>query len=147
MVGAVPEGGTGRSAVSPVVGAIRVERRTGDSAAVGLTIDPTEPVFAGHYPAFPIFPGVCVVECVHRGALATAPVLGLALAAIESARFLGPVRPGDRLDAELNWSTQGGQLRCAAAVRTDRGPAAQVRLLYEVPAHDVDARRDDSLEP
>lgn len=131
----------GTVAGGPVAGALLVERRTADSAVTSITIEPTEPVFAGHYPGFPIFPGVCVVECVHRGALASAPVPGLALVAVESARFLGPVLPGDRLDAELGWSGGEDRFRCAAAVRTQRGPAAQVRLRYEPRG---DARHDDT---
>ena len=59
-------------------GAVRVVRPGSTDpdvppARAEVRIDPSEPVFAGHYPDFPIFPGVCVVECVHRSALATAP--------------------------------------------------------------------------
>ncbi|WP_326829905.1 hypothetical protein OIE13_09870 [Streptosporangium sp. NBC_01810] len=58
-----------RSAISPVTGQIHL--LSGNEVAI--TISPDEPVFAGHYPGFPIFPGMCVVEVVHRGALLTAP--------------------------------------------------------------------------
>ena len=38
-----------------------------------VTVDPAEPVLAGHYPGFPIFPGVCLVEQVRLAALAVLP--------------------------------------------------------------------------
>ncbi|HZN18863.1 MAG TPA: hypothetical protein VFB84_11915 [Micromonosporaceae bacterium] len=131
----------------------------GDPVLAVVRVDPAEPVFAGHYPGFPIFPGVCVVECVHRTALAApppspppegsplpspspegaplpgaplsgAPPAGLVLAAVESTRFLSPVFPHDELTIKLTWSPEGPQWRCAAEVRSARGRVAQVRLRY-----------------
>lgn len=106
----------------------------GDPVLAVVRVDPAEPVFAGHYPGFPIFPGVCVVECVHRTALAapppSPPPAGLVLAAVESTRFLSPVFPHDELTIKLTWSPEGPQWRCAAEVRSARGRVAQVRLRY-----------------
>ncbi|MFD8519498.1 3-hydroxyacyl-ACP dehydratase FabZ family protein [Streptomyces capillispiralis] len=116
---------------------VRAPARDADSGAwtAGFTVAVTgdEPVFAGHYPDFPIFPGVCVMECV-RSAAETAPppdTGGLRLAAVESARFLSAVHPGDELTVDITWSPRGGDTwRCAAKVATGRGPAASVRLRY-----------------
>lgn len=127
---------TGRR--SPVQALPRVERppvRRDDtwSAATSAWITGEEPVFAGHYPDFPIFPGVCVVDCVIGGALATSPPDAgeLVLDTVESARFVGAVYPGDRLDVDLEWSRIGdGAWRCAATAATDRGNAASVRLTF-----------------
>ncbi|GHJ36851.1 3-hydroxyacyl-ACP dehydratase FabZ family protein [Streptomyces sp. TS71-3] len=119
---------------SPVGAAPGVLDRAEDGARTVVTVDVDEQVFPGHYPGFPIFPGVCIVECVHRSALATAPaVAGAAwrLSAIESTRFLSPVYPGDRLTTELRWSRQAGSWRCTATASTERGPAAHVRLRFE----------------
>lgn len=115
----------------------------GDPVLAVVRVDPAEPVFAGHYPGFPIFPGVCVVECVHRTALAAPPTApptgsppagsspaGLVLAAVESTRFLSPVFPHDELTIRLTWSPDGPQWRCTADVRSLRGRVAQVRLRY-----------------
>ncbi|MFD5418013.1 3-hydroxyacyl-ACP dehydratase FabZ family protein [Streptomyces sp. NPDC127069] len=95
-----------------------------------VRIDADERVFPGHYPGFPIFPGVCVVELVHRSALATAPGARVTLRAVESTRFLSPVFPGDRLTVELKWTRREGHWRCEAVAATDRGRAATVRLRF-----------------
>ncbi len=98
-----------------------------------MTIDGALPVLRGHYPGFPILPGVCIVECVRHSAAAVPPAAGirLTLAAIESTRFQGPVFPGDTLTTELTWAPAGPGWICRARVGTRRGRAAQVRLRYE----------------
>ncbi|MEU1311705.1 hypothetical protein ABZ419_22825 [Streptomyces cinnamoneus] len=119
---------------SPVAGDVRVvsARDADGKAAARVVIDAAEPVFEGHYPDFPIFPGVCVVECAHRAATATAP--GPAeLAAVVSARFAGAVYPGDVLDVALAWRPDGDGWRCDAIATTARGKAASVRLRYRTP--------------
>lgn len=131
-----------RAPASPVVGPVRVVRAVeadgaepagGFTSVVAVTVDASEPVFAGHYPNFPIFPGVCVVECVHRGAAATAPEGGrLELAAMESVRFTGAVHPGDDIEITMRWRRSGGFWTCASQVRGPRTSVAQVRLRYRV---------------
>jgi len=98
-----------------------------------------EPVFQGHYPGFPIFPGVCVVECVRRAAVSTLPHVVRdeatpELAEVVSARFLDPVAPGDRLAIDISWRRDGDGLSCAAVVSTGRGPAARMRLRFALAA-------------
>jgi 3-hydroxyacyl-[acyl-carrier-protein] dehydratase len=122
---------------SPVLAGRRVVRDLAEdagkwSAALSVVITGDEPVFAGHYPDFPIFPGVCVLECVRRGAeaLVPAPAGALTLAAVESTRFQSAVYPGDVLSIELQWVLKGTDWRCSAKVETERGPAASVRLRY-----------------
>jgi 3-hydroxyacyl-[acyl-carrier-protein] dehydratase len=108
-------------------------------AVTSCVIGADEPVFAGHYPGFPIFPGVCLIECVHRSSLATVPLVdeagrprAMALAAVESSRFLGAVYPGDRLTVEIAWTDRGDGWRAAAKVRGERGEVASVRLRYRL---------------
>lgn len=131
----------GGGAVSPVRAAIRVVRAgsadpNAPRARAEVHIAAAEPVFAGHYPDFPIFPGVCVVECVHRSALATAPGggarpgAGLTLTSLDSARFVGAVFPGDLLGIDIKWTALDDGWKCEAQASTDRGVAAKVRLRY-----------------
>jgi 3-hydroxyacyl-[acyl-carrier-protein] dehydratase len=71
-----------------------------DSINTELAIDPAAPVFQGHYPQFPIFPGIylietalqaieCFVQMHSRGSVR--------MTGLKSARLLAPVRPGDLL--------------------------------------------------
>ncbi|GGS36186.1 3-hydroxyacyl-ACP dehydratase FabZ family protein [Actinokineospora fastidiosa] len=115
---------------TPVRGPIHV---AADGRAL-IRLDPDDPIFAGHYPGFPIFPGVGLIECVHRSAQVSAPG-ELRLAAIESTRFTGPTFPGDELTVTIKWSEVDDGWRCAAEVASPRGDAATVRLRYqEVPS-------------
>ncbi|MFG3051494.1 3-hydroxyacyl-ACP dehydratase FabZ family protein [Kitasatospora sp. NPDC048239] len=103
-------------------------RATGGGGAE-VTVSAQEPVFAGHYPGFPILPGVCVVEFVRLAASADLPE-GWRLTAVESSRFLSPVLPGDRLTLDLVWSQDGPERRCKATASTERGVAARMRLRF-----------------
>lgn len=118
----------------PVEGVPRITGASSTQARTTISIRPDEPVFAGHYPGFPVLPGVCVVEYAHRSALVTAPksLLPMELVAIESARFISPVFPGDELQIEVSGCHDGGHWRCEALGSTVRGPAAEIRLRYRV---------------
>ncbi|HHY75583.1 MAG TPA: 3-hydroxyacyl-ACP dehydratase FabZ [Firmicutes bacterium] len=84
---------------------ISIDPEKGASAEYDVPHD--LPILQGHFPGYPILPGVIVLEMLAQtGALA---VLSreefrgkLAyLAGIESARFRRPVRPGDTLRADI----------------------------------------------
>lgn len=67
-----------------------------------------EPFFAGHFPSFPIMPGVLVVEAMAQigGVLLQKSVPNpgnqlVLLASIEGAKFRKPVIPGDQLRVEI----------------------------------------------
>jgi len=77
------------------------------------TVSPEEPFFRGHYPGFPIMPGVLVCEAIFQaGAILLSKKIGETatgaggvpvLTRIANAKFKCMVRPGDRLElrAEL----------------------------------------------
>jgi len=67
-----------------------------------------EPFFVGHFPDFPVMPGVLVVEAMAQvaGVLVLKSVPDrknklVLLASIEQAKFRRPVRPGDQLRIEM----------------------------------------------
>src|SRR5438045_7988103 len=76
---------------------------------VGIkNVTATEPFFSGHFPDFPVMPGVLIVEAMAQ----TAGVLVLKsipdresklvlLVSVENARFRRPVVPGDTLRMEM----------------------------------------------
>lgn len=80
-----------------------------ETRIVGLkNVTATEPHFQGHFPDFPVMPGVLIVECMAQ----TAGVLVLSqipdrknkvvlLTTIEAAKFRKPVIPGDQLRVEM----------------------------------------------
>lgn len=92
----------------------------------------TETVLTGHYPGFPIFPGVCLVECAHATALAAARAGGsrVELRAVRSARFLAPVFPGDELTIRLRPATAEPHWRCTAVIEREDRPVARIQLDY-----------------
>ena len=67
-----------------------------------------EPFFTGHFPDFPVMPGVLIVEAMAQtaGVLVLKSIADRAqklvlLVAIENARFRKPVLPGDQLRMEM----------------------------------------------
>jgi len=90
---------------------LEVERKKKIVAIKNVTVN--EPFFAGHFPGFPIMPGVLIVEAMAQagGALLLTEVEDrsdklIVFTGIEKARFRRPVVPGDQLRIEvvtLSW--------------------------------------------
>jgi beta-hydroxyacyl-ACP dehydratase FabZ len=87
-----------------------------------------EPFFTGHFPDFPVMPGVLIVEAMAQ----TAGVLVLKsipdrdrklvlLVAIENARFRRPVVPGDTLRMEMKLLKRKATVAKMAGVATVDG--------------------------
>lgn len=92
-------------------------------------VDPAEILFAGHYPGFPIFPGVCFIELTRLGAESNVPDGSPARTeVVVSTRFRSPVYPGDELTVSLTWRRSGERWRCGARIASPRGAAAHVVL-------------------
>ncbi|MEO3743379.1 hypothetical protein [Plantactinospora sp. B5E13] len=119
---------------TPVEVAVTVTDRTPTTATGTVRVDPADPVFAGHYPGFPVLPGVHLIEFADqtlRGWLGVdGPEGPVELAAVERCRFLRPVYPGDTVTVELTVDRTDDGLRCSAGVRTAAGPVADIRLRH-----------------
>jgi 3-hydroxyacyl-[acyl-carrier-protein] dehydratase len=85
-----------------------------------------EPFFAGHFPDFPIMPGVLIVEAMAQagGTLLFTEITDrenklLLFTGIERARFRRPVTPGDQLRIEVDvlaWRGTAGRMQGKAFV-------------------------------
>ena len=79
-------------------------------------VDPADPIFAGHFPANPILPGVLLIEAVAQTAGvmmgSAVPQTGAGepplLAAVNRFKFLKPVKPGQELRIETKKLTEVG---------------------------------------
>lgn len=86
----------------------RVIELTPGARAVGIkNVSANEPFFQGHFPEFPVMPGVLIVEAMAQvGAVALMAEdenqgkLGL-FAGIDNVRFKRQVKPGDTLQMEV----------------------------------------------
>lgn len=119
-----------------------IERKKRIVALKNVTIN--EPFFAGHFPNFPIMPGVLIIEAIAQagGALLLTEIPDrdtklMVFTGIERAKFRRPVVPGDQLRIEinvLNWrpravrmegrATVDGKLACEATVMCQLVPRA-----------------------
>ena len=99
-----------------------------------------EPFFTGHFPDFPVMPGVLIVEAMAQ----TAGVLVLKtvadrdrklvlLVAIENARFRRPVVPGDTLRMEMKVLKRKASVAKMAGVATVDGVVvAEVEVMCKL---------------
>ena len=97
----------------------RVEHVVLDSEATGIKmVSGNEPFFAGHFPDFPVMPGVLIIEALAQTAsvmvAATVPDLTAGklvfFTTVEKARFRQPVRPGDVVKLHVAKHTNKGPL-------------------------------------
>ena len=85
---------------------IKVERRKRIVAIKNVTAN--EPHFTGHFPGFPLMPGVLIVEAIAQaGAVLLLSEVAdrgdklMVFTTIERAKFRKPVTPGDQLRIEV----------------------------------------------
>lgn len=98
---------------------IEMERRQRIVAIKNVTIN--EPHFTGHFPDYPIMPGVLMVEAIAQtgGALLLTEIPDrdeklMVFTGIDNAKFKRPVVPGDQLRIEvtvLNWRTRAVKMQ------------------------------------
>jgi 3-hydroxyacyl-[acyl-carrier-protein] dehydratase len=105
---------------------IEIEHKKRVVAIKNVTIN--EPHFAGHFPDFPIMPGVLIIEAIAQAGAAlllteypAADRAGklMVFTSIDDARFRRPVVPGDQLRIEvtvLNWRSNAVKMRGIATV-------------------------------
>lgn len=86
-----------------------LDMKPGERITALKCVSVNEPVFQGHFPSFPMMPGVYILEAMAQagGILMIVSLnlntekTGIFFAGVEEARFRMPVFPGDRLILEL----------------------------------------------
>ena len=89
-----------------------------DSHIVGIkSVTVNEPFFQGHFPDFPVMPGVLIVEAMAQVACILAMRVlkkeghsSVFFTGIDGVKFRKPVVPGDMLRLELTKTKQRGEL-------------------------------------
>jgi 3-hydroxyacyl-[acyl-carrier-protein] dehydratase len=84
----------------------RIRDMVRDESAIGLkNVTINEPFFQGHFPRYPVMPGVLIIEalaqtagalCVHNAGVTDIPQI-VYFMGIDKAKFRKPVVPGDQL--------------------------------------------------
>lgn len=127
-----------RTFAAPLNAVDRV-RPTADGASVTKRIVATDPYLEGHYPGFPIYPGVFTVETVYqaaRGLLEGRLGAGarVELATVRSVRFVAPLLAGDELTSTCVLGPGTGDLVRVKADcrRSDGAVAAKIDLELRV---------------
>ncbi len=98
-----------------------------ESAVAIKNLSHNEPVFQGHFPGMPIFPGVLQLECMAQTAgLCFGEEIGErvgVLVGVDGAKFHRPARPGDQLRIEAKivayrrgFAKAEGRILCADQV-------------------------------
>jgi 3-hydroxyacyl-[acyl-carrier-protein] dehydratase len=108
---------------------------------VGIkNVTANEPFFTGHFPDFPVMPGVLIVEAMAQtaGVLVLKSLGGrgnklVLLVAIENARFRKPVVPGDTLRMEMKVLKRKASVAKMAGVATvDGAIVAEVEVMCKL---------------
>ena len=93
----------------------------GENIVAFKNVSISEPVFEGHFPGHPIYPGVMILEgLAQAGGLLAFQSMGLTkeevknkvvyFMSIDKAKFRKPVRPGDRLEYRVSVIKRKGSI-------------------------------------
>lgn len=117
-----------------------VSLEVGESAVTEYDVPLDLPLFKGHFPQEPILPGVIILEMLAQsGAIALLAVESnrgkvAYLAAVESARFRKPVRPGDTIRAEtVLGPVRRGIGRATGTAYVNGEEVASAQVLFALP--------------
>jgi 3-hydroxyacyl-[acyl-carrier-protein] dehydratase len=92
-----------------------IVEQTDDHIVTRKHIDPEEPFFKGHYPGYPIMPGVLVCECVFQaGAILMSKKFPTptgqvpVMSRIQNVKFKNPVYPDSVLEVRVDYGESVG---------------------------------------
>lgn len=116
-----------------------IELETGRRAVGIKNVTINEPFFQGHFPGYPVMPGVLIVEAMAQvGAVALLKLPEYAgrialFAGIDGLRFRRQVRPGDQLRLEVEFLKLKGSIGKARGQALVEGQvAAEGEILFAI---------------
>ncbi len=114
-----------------------VENEPGQRIVAELDVDPALPLFEGHFPEYPVLPGVIIMEALAQAAAfcilcqpANEGKLGF-FAGINNAKFRQQVRPGDTLRLEATITKANARMaRAEVCAYVGEAVAASAEQMY-----------------
>jgi 3-hydroxyacyl-[acyl-carrier-protein] dehydratase len=122
---------------------------------VGIkNVTANEPFFLGHFPDYPVMPGVTIIEAMAQTAgvqvLSSIPDRRkklVFLVAVDNARFRKPVRPGDQLRIEMRVIKRKGMVaKMAGHATVDGFLVAEAEVMCKLQDREEKAAPSPSLE-
>jgi len=110
--------------------ALAAAQLSDDSCRQSFAFGADFPGFGGHFPGYPILPGVLQVLL---GQLLAERITGSPLPQplLERAKFMRQLRPEDRIDVQAELTRGGEQLRCKVRLEVGGELASQFVLKYK----------------
>ena len=117
-----------------------IEVDPGKTLTAIKNVSVNEPFFEGHFPHYPVFPGVLMLECIAQASAILASLMIDATASgknvylfagVDKARFKRPIGPGDQLFIDVEFVKHVKSLwRCAGTIKVDRELTCSADVLF-----------------
>ena len=115
----------------------RIEELEADRIVGIKNVTLNEPFFSGHFPDYPVMPGVLIVEAMAQvaGVLVLSQIPDrkskqVLLAGVDGAKFRKPVRPGDQLRIEMKLSKRkSAAAKMSGTATVDGAVVAEAEML------------------
>lgn len=115
----------------------RIEELEAERVVGIKNVTVNEPFFAGHFPDYPVMPGVLIIEAMAQvaGVLVLSGIADrksklVLLAGVDGAKFRKPVRPGDQLRMEMKiLRSRASMAKVSGTATVDGAIVAEAEML------------------
>jgi 3-hydroxyacyl-[acyl-carrier-protein] dehydratase len=115
----------------------RIEELEAERVVGIKNVTVNEPFFAGHFPDYPVMPGVLIIEAMAQVAgvlvlngIADRKSKLVLLAGVDGAKFRKPVRPGDQLRMEMKvLRSRASMAKVSGTATVDGAVVAEAEIL------------------
>ena len=115
----------------------RIEELEAERVVGIKNVTVNEPFFAGHFPDYPVMPGVLIIEAMAQvaGVLVLSGIPDrksklVLLAGVDGAKFRKPVRPGDQLRMEMKvLRSRASMAKVSGTATVDGAVVAEAEIL------------------